>query len=117
GFAPEIAVADAALTVRVPDRFALRFQVPGGAIAPRNDWIDNFDLPLERERGLSDRDRHLCVGRAEVPLAIGIWHGIVASVEPEASPDISAALERRRAHDCRVIDRAVAADRGVVHAP
>ena len=117
GFAPEIAVADGALTARVQDRFALCIQAPGGAIAPQHDWIDNFDLPLERERGLSDRDRHLCVGRAEVPLAIGVWHGVVASVEPEASPDISAALERRRAHDCRVIDRAVAADPVFANAP
>src|SRR5205085_3266265 len=34
GFAPEIAVADGALTARVQDRFALCIQAPGGAIAP-----------------------------------------------------------------------------------
>src|SRR5947207_1088696 len=117
GFAPEIAVDDGALIATVQDRFALCIQAPGGAIAPQHDWIDNFDLPLERERGLSDRDCHLCVGRAEVPLAIGVWHGVVASVEPEASPDISAALERRRAHDRRVIDRAIAADPVFANAP
>jgi predicted glycogen debranching enzyme len=110
GFAPEIVADHDALTVRVPDRFTLCIQVPGGEVAPQNDWIDNFDLPLERERGLSDRDRHLCSGRAEIPLTPGIWQGIVASIASDASPDIPAGLERRRAYDSRVIARAVTAD-------
>src|ERR1051326_8291050 len=99
GFAPEIAVGNETLTVRVTDRFALYLQVPGGVVGPQDDWIDDFDLPLERERGLSDHDRHLCVGRAEVPLAIGVWHGLVVRLEPDASPDVAAALIRRQAHD------------------
>ena len=33
-------------------------------ITPQRDWFENFDLPVERERGLSDRDHHLCIGRA-----------------------------------------------------
>src|SRR5207245_10471005 len=110
GFAPEIAVADNALTMRAPERFALRIQVPSGEITPAREWIENFDLRLERERGLFDRDHHLCVGRAEMTLTPGIWHGIVASVGPDASPDIAAALARRQAHDRRAVERAVTAD-------
>jgi hypothetical protein len=34
----------------------------GGSIAARNDGYRDFDLPIERERGLSDRDSHLYIG-------------------------------------------------------
>ncbi len=80
------------------------------SVTPQRDWFENFDLPVERERGLGDRDHHLCIGRAELPLATDIWHGIVASLDHDASADIAAALVRRQAHDRRVIERAVAAD-------
>ena len=108
GFAPEIAVEGGQLTMTVPGRFALRVAAPGGAIDPQRTWIENFDLPLERERGLSDRDHHLCIGRAEFSLGDGAWHGLVASLAGDASPDIEAALARRRAHDAAVLARAVA---------
>jgi predicted glycogen debranching enzyme len=110
GFAPEIAATGDAVTMRVPGRFDLHIRAPGGAIAAQQQWIENFDLPVERERGLPDRDHHLCVGRAELPLEPGAWHGIVASLEPNAPSDIAAALARRRANDRQVLDRAVAAD-------
>ena len=73
-------------------------------------WIENFDLPIERERGLSDRDHNLCIGRAEFTLGDGAWHGLVASLDRDASPDIGAALARRRAHDAAVLERALGAD-------
>ena len=117
GFAPEIAAERDALTMSVPDRFALRLWVPGGEVTPHREWIENFDLPIERERGLSDRDHHLCIGRAEVTLTPGVWHGIVASLDPDTSPDIGAALARRQAHDRRVIERAIAAEPVFAGAP
>ena len=92
----------------VPGRFALHIQVPGGSVTPQRDWFENFDLPVERERGLGDRDDHLCIGRAELPLVTDTRRGIVASLDHDASADIPAALVRRQAHDRRVIERAVA---------
>ena len=117
GFAPEITAAGEALTMRVAGRFALRIQAPGGAVIPQRQWIENFDLPVERERGLPDRDHHLCIGRAELTLADEAWHGIIASLDPDASADIAAALARRRAHDCGVVGGAVAADPVFANAP
>ena len=109
GFAPEISAEDDAITMTVPGRFALHVQVPGGSVTPQREWFENFDLPVERERGLGDRDNHLCIGRAELLLATDTWHGIVASLDHDASADVPAALARRQAHDRRVIERAVAA--------
>jgi 4-alpha-glucanotransferase len=117
GFAPEIAVERGALTMSMTGRFALRLLAPSGEIAPRRDWIENFDLPLERERGLGDRDHHLCVGQAEIPLVQGVWCGIVASTAPDPSPDIAAALSRRRAYDGHLLARAIAADPALACAP
>jgi 4-alpha-glucanotransferase len=117
GFSPLISAVGDALMMRVPDRFTLQIQARGGRIAEHRQWIENFDLPVERERGLPDRDHHLLVGRAELPLAVGVWHGIVASLDPNAPTDIAAALERRRVHDRRVLDRADAADPVYAEAP
>src|SRR6266700_449034 len=94
GFTPDIAAEDDRLMMSVQDRFILRIGAPGGAIVPQRAWIENFDLPVERERGLPDRDHHLLIGRAEFALAGGGWHGLVASVEPDATADIGAALAR-----------------------
>jgi predicted glycogen debranching enzyme len=117
GFAPELMADHDALTMTVRGRFALRIRVPGGEVTLQRVWIENFDLPIERERGLSDRDHHLCIGRATVPLAPSAWQGVVASLDANASPDIAAALARRQAHDRHVIEHTVAADPVFTNAP
>ena len=86
GFVPEIAVDNDAVVMTVAGRFALHARTPGGEIMPPRDWVENFDLPLERERGLSDRDHHLCIGQAEIPRIEGAWSGIVASSRPTRYP-------------------------------
>src|SRR5713226_7803328 len=110
GFTPEIAAEGNQLTMCVKDRFALLVAAPGGTIVTQRVWIENFDLPVERGRGLSEHDHHLCVGRAEFALGDGTWHGLVASLDRDASPDIAAALGRRRAHDGAVLERALGTD-------
>jgi len=107
GFTPEIAGEDDHLIVRAQDRFSLQVAAPGGTLVPQHEWIENFDLSIERERGLADRDHHLHIGRAEFALGDGGWHGLVASVERDASPDLAAALERRWTHDAAVLGRAL----------
>jgi predicted glycogen debranching enzyme len=117
GYAPQIAADGCTLTVAVADRFTLRITATGGAIAARNDWYRDFDLPVERERGLGAHDSHLHVGDLELPLAPGIWSGFAASLERPVAPDLDAAIERRRAYDREVLERAVAADPVFAGAP
>lgn len=106
GFTPQVAMAGEQLHVTCPDRFILRFQAPGGQFQTGWDWIENFDLPLERERGLPDRDAHLCVGQALLTLRPGVWVGVVASLRDDASADLDAALQRFFDREAALLDRA-----------
>jgi predicted glycogen debranching enzyme len=116
GFAPQIAADGPALTVTAPDRFTLHVAATGGSIAPRGDWYRDFDLPVERERGLDATDSHLHVGDLELPLSDRAWSGFAAALSPPAA-DLDAALDRRRAHDRAVLQRAIAADPVFAAAP
>jgi 4-alpha-glucanotransferase len=117
GFNPDIADGGTTLTVAVPGRFTLRIAGTGGRIEARRDWYGNFDLPVERERGLSDRDSHLHVGEGALPLTQGKWAGYVASLDPTAPPDLDAALHRRLEHDRAVLNQAIATDPVFAGAP
>ncbi len=117
GFVPQIAADGATLSVTVASRFALHVAATGGNIAARNDWYRDFDLPIERDRGLGSHDSHLHVGDAALPLAPGSWAGIAASLEPNARPDLAAALARRQQQDRAVLERAIAADPVFAAAP
>src|SRR5207237_10079902 len=103
--------------MNVPGRCGLQISGTGGEIAARREWYHNFDLPIERERGLGDRDSHLCIGEATLPLTPGRWAGFAASVGSAASPDLDAALARRRNYDAAVLDHAIAADEAYAEAP
>jgi 4-alpha-glucanotransferase len=117
GFNPEIAGDGADLSVAVPGRFTLRIAATGGDIAPSRDWYGNFDLPVEHERGLNDRDSHRHVGDGTLPLQPGKWAGYVASLNPATTLDLDAALERRRAYDRGILAEALAADPIFAEAP
>jgi predicted glycogen debranching enzyme len=117
GFNPEISAEDANLTVDVPGRFTLRIAGSGGHVEPRGDWYENFELPVERERGLGDRDAHRRVGDGFVPLTRGEWAGYAVSFAGAPDADLDAALDRRRAHDRAVLEQAIAADPVYAEAP
>jgi len=117
GFNPDVEAEDGTLTMSVANRYALRIVASSGSIARHWDWYENFDLPIESERGLPSRDTHRHVGEAEMALEPGRWNGIVVSLDPAASPDLDAALARRRAHDRAVVERALAADPLFAEAP
>jgi 4-alpha-glucanotransferase len=102
----------------VRGRFMLHITGNGGRIEPRWDWYENFDLPVERERGLGDRDSHRHIGDGYLPLPPGPWVGYVANVGiMAAAPDIEAALERRCDADRAVLRQAVAVDPVFADAP
>jgi predicted glycogen debranching enzyme len=102
---PQLEPAEAGLRMRQRD-CVLTFRACGGAITPARQWIENFDLPAERERGLADRDNHLQVAEARLALVPGEWVGIVGSIEGDPSPDLEAALDRRQHWQHRVLDQA-----------
>jgi predicted glycogen debranching enzyme len=88
--------------------FTLTFRACRGTITIARRWIENFDLPAERERGLSDRDNHLQVAEARLELSPGQWAGIVGSLAPSPSADLAAALQRRQRSQQSVLDQAAA---------
>ncbi|MGH8727135.1 MAG: amylo-alpha-1,6-glucosidase, partial [Burkholderiales bacterium] len=100
-----------------PNWFTLYFRARGGTLATAHDWIENFDLPIERERGLPDRDNHLCVGVASFDLRLNEWVGIAASLDPDASPYLEEAMRRASAHDVALLKRARAQAPEFVDAP
>ncbi|HEY7245084.1 MAG TPA: amylo-alpha-1,6-glucosidase [Xanthobacteraceae bacterium] len=117
GFEPEIRAEGESLVVTDPAGFSLSVRAPRGTIMCKRDWYRDFDLPMEAERGLDSTDNHLCVGEVTLSLVPGEWRGIVASIEPDPSPDLTAALRRRLDHDRAVISTALAGSPGLLDVP
>jgi len=105
-FNPVIECDEHELRVQYPNWFSMVFRASGGTIQGTHDWIENFDLPLERERGLPDCDHHLCVGKATLELDAGDWVGLAASLDDNASPYLEEAMRRFQAHDLGNLARA-----------
>jgi len=99
----------AALRVQHGEHFALHLLGCGGTLAPRHEAYENFDLPVERERGLPDRDSHLAVGQATLALAADRWVGVVASMHADADADLAASIARFVEHDRQTLHQAHAA--------
>lgn len=94
------------LNVSFPDWFTAYFKTCGGVITKEHQWIENFDLPLERERSLPDRDEHLCVGQATLDLLPMEWVGITASLHDNASTDLDEAMKRFQSRDLALLNTA-----------
>jgi 4-alpha-glucanotransferase len=105
-FNPVIEGSGPELRVIHPNWFSLYVKARGGVIATRHDWYENFDLSVERDRGLPDRDAHLCVGEVSLTLHTGEWVGVVASLNPQASLYLDEALRRAQARDLGQLRRA-----------
>ncbi len=76
---------------------------------PAHDWYRNFDLPVERYRGLDDREDHLHAGTFHAELGPGDSLTLVCSTE--LKPDLGgrAALEARFTQEQALLDRWAAA--------
>lgn len=72
-------------------------------VTPAHDWHYGFDLALERERGLSDREDHLHVATLHATLAAGESLTIAASTERKPDMNGEAALKQRRTHDHKLL--------------
>ncbi len=86
--------------------YALRIEVPGGSFKSDRVWTENFDLPVERGRGLSDRDHHLYIGEAVLAPIPGEWVGIIATLEKETPLHLEKSMRRFQAVDTALIAQA-----------
>jgi predicted glycogen debranching enzyme len=105
GIDPRLEAEKTRLRVCQP-QFTLTFRASGGIFTAARQWIENFDLPVERERGLHDRDDNLQVAEARFKLEPGRWVGIVGSLHHDPSPDLEAALDRRRRRQHSILEQA-----------
>ena len=106
--APAASIDDGRLVVRWPGLPVLRIAAAGGELCLEPVWIDALDLPIERARGLPDRDRHWRAGQAELSLPVdGGWCGITAAVGDitDAGADgLAASLEHHQRRDRDLLD-------------
>ncbi|MFO1420348.1 MAG: amylo-alpha-1,6-glucosidase [Candidatus Competibacteraceae bacterium] len=70
-FQPVLEAPEPALRLVHTGDFTLRLWARGGFIADGVSWFENYDLPVEHERGLAHRDHHFCLGEAVLDLRPG----------------------------------------------
>lgn len=117
GFDPAIEVENNVLHVVHSKGLTLSVKPQSGVIEKEHYWVENFDLPIERERGLPDRDNHLCVGHAKLELRPGEWSGLIFSQYEEMSGPLEEAMDRFHVHDAHVLTQAETHVPEMVHAP
>ncbi len=105
-FQPVLEAPDPAQRLVHTEACSLRLLAVGGTIVDGVNWFENFDLPIERERGLAHRDHHFCLGEAVLSLCADAWSGVVGSLHAECVPDLDAALERFQARDVNLLRQA-----------
>jgi predicted glycogen debranching enzyme len=71
---------------------------------PAHNWCYNFDLAIERERGLTDREDHLHAATFEITLNPGESLTFVASTAPQPNLDGLAALKSYCARSRKLLD-------------
>jgi predicted glycogen debranching enzyme len=116
-FDPVVEVEGGHLSMSVPGAFALHIRVPAGKLRPEKTWVESFDLPVERERGLDAADNHLGIAEAELPLEAGEWTGLAACLEDRAAPELVAAMTRALERDQAVLAQALDAEPAYAKAP
>lgn len=101
---PTIAANDYELDVMHPGCHTLHFRSRCGVVERADFWVEDFDLPAERERSLPDRDRHRCVGYMTFPIHAGHWVGLAASIEEDEPPYyIMDAMRRFQSRDLAML--------------
>ncbi|MBD2462696.1 amylo-alpha-1,6-glucosidase [Oscillatoria sp. FACHB-1407] len=72
-------------------------------VSSTHTWYQNFDLPVERYRGLSDREDHLHIATFAATLNAGESLTLVASTEAHPNLDGDLAYQMRRAYEQKLI--------------
>ena len=72
---------------------------------PAHEWYRNFDLAVERYRGLEDREDHLHAGTLRAKLEPGAAVTFILSTEPQPNLDGDAALQAHRGEERNLLDR------------
>ncbi|GMQ83785.1 MAG: amylo-alpha-1,6-glucosidase [Gammaproteobacteria bacterium] len=97
GITPDTQILDKrSLQVSYADTSRLHIQLDSGELQVEHNWINDLQLPHERERGLPDRDNHLAIAEARLTLNDNHWHGLRAGLHPCHSPDPAAALQHEQ---------------------
>jgi 4-alpha-glucanotransferase len=97
-FSPAIEGGGHHLAICYADSRALHFYAEGGELFARHQWIDDFFLAREHERGLPDREAHLCAANLRLQLT-DKWNGLTATLATGSQPRLAESLRRRRARD------------------
>ncbi|NJN85929.1 MAG: glycogen debranching protein [Leptolyngbyaceae cyanobacterium SL_7_1] len=72
-------------------------------VSAAHTWYRNFELAIERYRGLGDRDDHLHAATVEFTLNLGESVTIVASTEPQPNLEGESAYQSRRSHEQKLM--------------
>ena len=82
------------------------YLLSASAIAePAHEWYRNFDLAMERSRGLDDHEDHLHAGTFRATLQERASITLVCSTDPQAELDGVKACETRLAHERGLLSR------------
>jgi predicted glycogen debranching enzyme len=76
----------------------------GASCEPRHEWYRNCFLPVERERGLDDREDHLFAGLFRTKLNVGENVTFVATTEAKTALDGEAARTKRFEHEASLFE-------------
>lgn len=102
-FVPAIVADENNLQVTQEDAYRLLFRSRCGITEKAGYWVEDFDLPEERERGLPDRDRFFCAGTMTFSLDMQDWVGYAASLEDDPSPYLCEAMRRFQERDLAML--------------
>ena len=109
-FDPRIGAEGDRMVVEHPGWFTLVIRAQRGTLHAEPAWVEGFDLPLERERGLEDGDAHLRLGYADFHLSRGAWVGITAAVGEPPPGELRPSLARHQRRDRRLLSQAERAE-------
>ncbi|MDT3778094.1 amylo-alpha-1,6-glucosidase [Nitrospira sp. MA-1] len=74
-----------------------------GLVESVSTWFHNYHLPLERERGLPDREHHLHIGTWSLDLKPGEQMTWMASIRLKPSRPAASCFESRRRHETALL--------------
>lgn len=96
-------IAQGVLVQAFPGAQPIYLQADRGEAQPEHIWYHDFDLEIERERGLEDREDHLHAVTFQVTLLPGMTYTIVASTSPIDLASIPDAYNRQKNHEQQIL--------------